>query len=268
MLAFVMLFAYFSFSQWLIIWAGNLPEEISWYLQPHSWRLGRDCADHHAVPFRAALCAAAVARAETRRSRLIGLAVLLMFMRLVDIYWYVVPNFADARGHFYFSIWYFIAPIGDWRPVAGVLLLQLAAAAAVAGVRSANCQLVAPRIGTWPLITLRLGRSLRNPAVDYERTDLSARGILLFLAGSAGGRIFIETGDLGNVPLPLEQRGLFAQGQTSPLVQAKKAPTEQMPGAVMQNTPPDQHRRISGAPSASQRLGGYGARSWLPNKRF
>ena len=32
MLAFVMLFAYFSFSQWLIIWAGNLPEEISFFL--------------------------------------------------------------------------------------------------------------------------------------------------------------------------------------------------------------------------------------------
>ena len=32
MFAFVMLFAYFSFSQWLIIWAGNLPEEIGWYL--------------------------------------------------------------------------------------------------------------------------------------------------------------------------------------------------------------------------------------------
>src|SRR5262249_54945068 len=32
-LTFVMFWAYFSFSQWLIIWAGNLPEEISWYLR-------------------------------------------------------------------------------------------------------------------------------------------------------------------------------------------------------------------------------------------
>ena len=31
MLAFVMLWAYFSFSQYLIIWSGNLPEEIAWY---------------------------------------------------------------------------------------------------------------------------------------------------------------------------------------------------------------------------------------------
>ena len=32
MLAFIMVWAYFSFSQWLIIWAGNLPEEITWYM--------------------------------------------------------------------------------------------------------------------------------------------------------------------------------------------------------------------------------------------
>ena len=39
MLAFVMLWAYFSFSQYLIIWSGNLPEEIAWYLAPAADRL-------------------------------------------------------------------------------------------------------------------------------------------------------------------------------------------------------------------------------------
>src|SRR5205085_4034693 len=40
MLAFVMLWAYFSFSQYLIIWSGNLPEEITWYLHrlQSGWR--------------------------------------------------------------------------------------------------------------------------------------------------------------------------------------------------------------------------------------
>src|SRR2546430_10221355 len=33
MLTFIMVWAYFSFSQWLIIWAGNLPEEITWYMK-------------------------------------------------------------------------------------------------------------------------------------------------------------------------------------------------------------------------------------------
>ena len=33
LLAFVMLWAYFAYSQWIVIWSGNLPEEISWYLR-------------------------------------------------------------------------------------------------------------------------------------------------------------------------------------------------------------------------------------------
>src|SRR5262249_49381825 len=40
LLAFVMLWAYLAFSQFLIIWSGNLPEEIQWYLSRmrHGWQ--------------------------------------------------------------------------------------------------------------------------------------------------------------------------------------------------------------------------------------
>jgi hypothetical protein len=111
MLAFVMLFAYFSFSQWLIIWAGNLPDEISWFLNRIHGGWGVIALAiilfHFALPF-----ALLLSKSRKRDGhRLIWLAVLLMFMRLVDIYWYVVPNFAHARGHFYFSIWYLLAPV-------------------------------------------------------------------------------------------------------------------------------------------------------------
>jgi len=111
MLAFVMLFAYFSFSQWLIIWAGNLPEEISFFL--HRIRGGWGMVALAIVLFHFALPFALLLSKERKRDgrRLIWLAVLLMFMRLVDIYWYVVPNFAHAQGHFYFSLWYLVAPI-------------------------------------------------------------------------------------------------------------------------------------------------------------
>ena len=48
-----MLWAYFAFSQYLIIWSGNLPEEIGWYIGTHG--LGRHyCHDrntHFAAPF-------------------------------------------------------------------------------------------------------------------------------------------------------------------------------------------------------------------------
>jgi hypothetical protein len=112
MLAFVMLFAYFSFSQWLIIWSGNLPEEISFFMNRIHGGWGIVALAiilfHFALPF------ALLLSKQRKRDgeRLIWLAALLMFMRLVDIYWYVVPNFAHARGHFYFSLWYLIAPIG------------------------------------------------------------------------------------------------------------------------------------------------------------
>jgi hypothetical protein len=117
MLAFVMLFAYFSFSQWLIIWAGNLPEEISWYL--NRIRGGWGVVALIIILFHFALPFALLLSRERKRagSRLIGLAVFLMFMRVVDIYWYVVPNFAHERGHFYLSIWYVLVPLavgGVW----------------------------------------------------------------------------------------------------------------------------------------------------------
>jgi len=108
-LAFVMLFAYFSFSQWLIIWSGNLPDEISWYLQrirgAFGWIIIGIILLHFALPF-----ALLLSRDRKRAGRrLIPIAILLMVMRLVDIYWYTIPNFRDAR---LFSIWYLAAPIG------------------------------------------------------------------------------------------------------------------------------------------------------------
>jgi hypothetical protein len=55
MFAFVVLWAYFSFSQYLIIWSGNLPEEIEWYLHrlQGGWQaLGISLAVFHfALPF-------------------------------------------------------------------------------------------------------------------------------------------------------------------------------------------------------------------------
>jgi hypothetical protein len=108
-LAFVMLFAYFSFSQWLIIWSGNLPDEISWYISrirgAFGWVMIGIVLLHFALPF-----ALLLSRDRKRAGRrLIPIAILLMCMRFVDIYWYTIPNFHDAK---LFSIWYFAAPIG------------------------------------------------------------------------------------------------------------------------------------------------------------
>lgn len=77
------------------------------------------------------------------------------------------------------------------------------------------------------------GELLRNPAVDYDRTDLSARGVLLFLAGLLVAGIFIELVLWGMFRF-LSHSTLFVQGNTSPLVQTQKAMPET--NSILQNT--------------------------------
>ncbi|MGH9338269.1 MAG: hypothetical protein ACRD1R_01430 [Acidobacteriota bacterium] len=91
LLALVMLYAYLSFSQWLIIWAADLPEEVSWYVTRTDggwqWIAALLALFHFALPF--ALLLNRFAKRRMRALRLI--AVLLLFMRLVDWYWMIGP---------------------------------------------------------------------------------------------------------------------------------------------------------------------------------
>ncbi len=65
--AFVMLNIYLAFSQFLIIWSGNLPEEIPWYLDRVHGRLGRDYHSGFHVPLADSVHAAVVARPEAQQ---------------------------------------------------------------------------------------------------------------------------------------------------------------------------------------------------------
>ena len=91
--AFVMVWAYISFSQFLIIWSGNLPEEIPWYLRRfHSgWRyVGLFLVlFHFGVPFLLLL-----SRGLKRRPRTLGtIALMILAARVVDLGWIVRPEF-------------------------------------------------------------------------------------------------------------------------------------------------------------------------------
>jgi hypothetical protein len=92
-LTFVMLWAYFNFSQWLIIWAGNLPEEITWYFKRlhGGWEhVGLFLAVFHfAVPFGILLGR----QFKRKTSTMVWVAVWLMLMRIVDLWWNVDPVF-------------------------------------------------------------------------------------------------------------------------------------------------------------------------------
>src|SRR5207249_4755311 len=93
LLVFIMIWAYFSFSQYLIIYAGNLAEDVPFYVHRTlgGWQyvaLGL-IALHFATPFTVLL---------TRRTKrsprsLRAVAIGLLVMRLVELFWFVAPNF-------------------------------------------------------------------------------------------------------------------------------------------------------------------------------
>ncbi len=96
-LAFVMLWAYTSFSQLLLIWAGNLPEEIPWYVH----RLGPGwqwialvlAVFHFFVPF----VLLVMRRTKRVLHALRAVVLLLLFMWLVDLFWMVGPETHAGR---------------------------------------------------------------------------------------------------------------------------------------------------------------------------
>ena len=99
MLGFVMIWAYISFSQFLIIWSANIPEEAVWYYQRSQggWQwvgLGL-ILFHFALPFLLLLSR----RAKRQAWLLATLAGLIIVMRLVDLFWLVVPAFHPTGLH-------------------------------------------------------------------------------------------------------------------------------------------------------------------------
>jgi hypothetical protein len=96
LLGFVMLWAYFSFSQFLIVWSGNLPEEIPYYLRRMQgwWGLVSILlvVAHFALPFLLLLSRDLKQNATV----LMRIAVFLIAMRFVDLFWVMAPAFPDA----------------------------------------------------------------------------------------------------------------------------------------------------------------------------
>ena len=110
MLAFVMLWAYLNFSQLVIIWAGNLPEEITWYTRRmnNGWQwVGLALLlFHFVVPFLMLL-----SQELKKRPKLLTFAALwIIAIRLVDVFWLVEPNF--DRDQFRVHWMDLAAPIG------------------------------------------------------------------------------------------------------------------------------------------------------------
>jgi hypothetical protein len=101
--AFVMLNIYLAFGQFLIIWSGNLPDEINWYLDRIRGNWGiiitLDFIFHWLIPFTLLLSR----DLKRNKKRLIRVCQWMVFARAFDMFWLIEPNFKDAARNLHFS---------------------------------------------------------------------------------------------------------------------------------------------------------------------
>ncbi len=95
--AFVCFWAYIAFSQYMLYWYANIPEETSWYMrrQEHGWGLVSILlvAGHFVLPF-----LLLVSRHAKRHRRFLGaMAAWVLFVHWIDIAWLVLPEFGGDR---------------------------------------------------------------------------------------------------------------------------------------------------------------------------
>ncbi|NWF91031.1 MAG: quinol:cytochrome C oxidoreductase [Ignavibacteriaceae bacterium] len=113
--AFINFWAYIAFSQYLLIWYANLPEENFWFL--HRWQHGWEflslllIVTHFIVPYAALL--SQPAKMDPKRLKFISIWILCA--HFIDIYWLVMPNFEG----YYFSLIDLVVPL----LVIGVIIL-------------------------------------------------------------------------------------------------------------------------------------------------
>src|SRR4051812_19509526 len=114
LLAFVMIWAYLSFSQFMIIWSEDLPEEIPWYLNRirggWEWIALALVFLQFALPFLLLLSREAKMKARS----LVWIATLLLAMTFIDIVWWVEAAYGE--------------------PVSLYLLVDVAALLAIGGI--------------------------------------------------------------------------------------------------------------------------------------
>ncbi|MCC6699012.1 MAG: hypothetical protein IT365_25540 [Candidatus Hydrogenedentes bacterium] len=93
MCGFVVLWSYISFSQFLITWSGNLPEEIPWYLNRMSPSLNVVAVLLIVFHFALPMFILMQRRVKRGATALVVMAVWIFVMRTVDVYWIITPAF-------------------------------------------------------------------------------------------------------------------------------------------------------------------------------
>jgi hypothetical protein len=99
MFGFIVFWAYMGFSQYLLIWYTNIPEETVWFY--HRWYSGWRWVSllmifgHFVLPF-----VVLITRAAKRNLISLGsMAVWILLMRFVDLHWLVFPSLYEHGPH-------------------------------------------------------------------------------------------------------------------------------------------------------------------------
>jgi hypothetical protein len=148
MLAFTMLWAYTNFSQFLLIWYGNLKEETPYYLKrmhgAWGWMAAVLVLFHFFLPFTMLLM-----RTIKDKPRTIAIVtVIILVMRFVDVYWLIGP--AHHGHHFFFSWITLFAFLG----IGGVWMFFF--------IQQLKGQTIIPIHETWVEEAIREGALTRN----------------------------------------------------------------------------------------------------------
>jgi len=97
--AFVMLNIYLTFAEFLIIWSGNVPDEIPWYLSRirGGWWVicSADFICHWLIPF----CLLLSRNLKRDKARLSAVVIFMLVARCIDMFWIIEPNFHDAASN-------------------------------------------------------------------------------------------------------------------------------------------------------------------------
>lgn len=114
LLALVMLWSYFAFSQYLIIWSGNLPEETGYYIHRTHGAWGAVIILigilHFAAPFLFLLSR----NFKRNPGRLVLVAGLILLMRMVDLLWMLVPAFKEEHRWIWLDVIALLGFGGGW----------------------------------------------------------------------------------------------------------------------------------------------------------
>jgi hypothetical protein len=123
LLTFVIFWIYVSFSQFLIIWSGNLPKEISWYLHRSSGGWKGVALFLMFFQFLAPVGLLLLRATKLKRERLGVIAMMIVIANVVNVYWLVAPAFHPKGVHIHWLDFATLIAVGGFWTAMFIFLL-------------------------------------------------------------------------------------------------------------------------------------------------